>query len=718
MASTVGSIGLEIFANVASLIQDLNKGERAVQQFAKQASQSFQQMSSLATSLASSIAGLGVSLSVVGFAAFAKQMVGAADDIGDMAERLGVSTDALQAFQFAAKEVGASAEEIAGGFSKLNKLLGEAGLGNKEAIKTFQDMGVSFKDASGFVLTTEEAVRAVADRIQRAGSVSEATAIAVKALGRGAAPLVPLFRDGSKGIDELIDRLIKLGVIADSSLLGKGDRLQRELDEATAKMKKSFMEIGVALGPLVVSVLDKFAQGSKAVGDFFSKFDEAARKTMTDWKPLFDFLKFVYNVPASAVQRFQSLFGGDNLKQLEPIPPAVLRELSALTQKSFTPRSLAIPTAETDEEQLKATNELLKELRQLVDQLATSFDAYDASIKLTSVDTLLIQQRTRDLGKELAGIAATKGQLQLRPFAPESVDQVVELGSSFVRLNDALEHLIPTLQTIDDDFEPLDRQLKELKESIDDSISRLKVMTDMPWKAEVTLAFLPDPTLDADKLRREQVDKIETRVTEVVEGLRDVFGGFNDAFSGMVEGIVQGTQTVSQAIEKMGQSIVASLSNRVIQRALKALEEQLFKLLELGLKAGVSYFSTPATSPATATPSLSGSDFSGTLIEPTLFAAGGIVRQATIGIVGESGPEAVIPLDRLDRDTVSPTDVTVNVIDQRRSGNVETRESSSAPGQKTVDVLITDVVRQGLGAGAFDRTLASNYGINRRGVLR
>jgi hypothetical protein len=76
----------------------------------------------------------------------------------------------------------------------------------------------------------------------------------------------------------------------------------------------------------------------------------------------------------------------------------------------------------------------------------------------------------------------------------------------------------------------------------------------------------------------------------------------------------------------------------------------------------------------------------------------------------------VIPLDQLEGGGGST--VTVNIIDQRKSGTVEQRESTTALGEKQIDVLITDVVAGGIQAGAFDRAMGQSYGLSRRGASR
>jgi hypothetical protein len=50
---------------------------------------------------------------------------------------------------------------------------------------------------------------------------------------------------------------------------------------------------------------------------------------------------------------------------------------------------------------------------------------------------------------------------------------------------------------------------------------------------------------------------------------------------------------------------------------------------------------------------------SGTLSDVSFFATGGIVTSPTLGVVGEAGPEAIIPLDRAGG--IGQTFVTVNV---------------------------------------------------------
>ena len=61
-------------------------------------------------------------------------------------------------------------------------------------------------------------------------------------------------------------------------------------------------------------------------------------------------------------------------------------------------------------------------------------------------------------------------------------------------------------------------------------------------------------------------------------------------------------------------------------------------------------------------------------------------------------------------------DTTVNVIDQRSGGApVETQESVDQNGNKRIEVLIKDMVNQGMMRGDFDKTMGASFGIRRPG---
>jgi phage-related minor tail protein len=110
------------------------------------------------------------------------------------------------------------------------------------------------------------------------------------------------------------------------------------------------------------------------------------------------------------------------------------------------------------------------------------------------------------------------------------------------------------------------------------------------------------------------------------------------------------------------------------------------------------------------------------------FARGGVVTNPKFfpmatgrGLMGESGPEAVMPLRRGPDGKLGVSAATsgggtqVNVYNQN-GGQVETKQRSSLDGGKVIDIYIKKAVAEGISSGQFDKAMGSTYGLRRQGA--
>lgn len=107
------------------------------------------------------------------------------------------------------------------------------------------------------------------------------------------------------------------------------------------------------------------------------------------------------------------------------------------------------------------------------------------------------------------------------------------------------------------------------------------------------------------------------------------------------------------------------------------------------------------------------------------FASGGVVNSPTFfgmssgrtGLMGEAGPEAIMPLARGSdgklgvKSNTNP--VIVNVINQ--SGAQATTSEREENGSKVIDILITQKTQEAFASGKMDKVMKSAYGLNRKG---
>lgn len=111
-----------------------------------------------------------------------------------------------------------------------------------------------------------------------------------------------------------------------------------------------------------------------------------------------------------------------------------------------------------------------------------------------------------------------------------------------------------------------------------------------------------------------------------------------------------------------------------------------------------------------------------------MFAKGGIVDSPmgftygggrNKGVMGEAGTEAILPLQRAGNGDLGVaaqvTPVTVNIINQA-GADVQQAETTGPNGEKQIDIIITQKVRDGIMSGKYDSAMSTAYNVRRRGT--
>jgi len=108
----------------------------------------------------------------------------------------------------------------------------------------------------------------------------------------------------------------------------------------------------------------------------------------------------------------------------------------------------------------------------------------------------------------------------------------------------------------------------------------------------------------------------------------------------------------------------------------------------------------------------------GVVGSPTLFA---FANGGRLGLMGEAGPEAIMPLKRGPDGRLGVGgygggggDVTVVVNDQRGKGEQVGVEQGTGPdGQRIISIMVRDEVKRAIRSGEMDRDMATNFGTTR-----
>lgn len=178
------------------------------------------------------IKGVGVALAALGANAFAGSIMGIAelqDEIGKMSQRTGVAAEALSTLRYAADLSGVKLEDLDGLLVKLNKTLASAGAGDAKTAGFLSQFGIKAEDVSKGLITTDEALKRIADRFATSPDGINKTAAALELFGKAGAPMIAFLNQGRAGIEGLQDEARKLGLEISTNTTKKAEALNDQL---------------------------------------------------------------------------------------------------------------------------------------------------------------------------------------------------------------------------------------------------------------------------------------------------------------------------------------------------------------------------------------------------------------------------------------------------------------------------------------------------------
>jgi hypothetical protein len=152
----------------------------------------------------------GVAFSVNSLKNFAVGVIETGAHIGDLSEKLGVSAEAVQRFQYAAEQSGATIETVDRAIKAMNVNLAT---GNDSTVKALEEAGLRFDDIRR--MAPEDAFVAIADAVAGIEDPMVRAKVATELFGKAGQELLPTFLAGIEEIgaktrvmsDETIARL-------------------------------------------------------------------------------------------------------------------------------------------------------------------------------------------------------------------------------------------------------------------------------------------------------------------------------------------------------------------------------------------------------------------------------------------------------------------------------------------------------------------------------
>ena len=251
------ALGFNLSASAVQMASGINAGVVELQKLGYAAKKTQQDVSVLKTIELSRAFISTVRAASNAFSSFISGTAGAVAGIDDLSKRTGITTDVLQAYSLAANQSGVGLETFGRAVQKLTVNLGEAQTGNRNAIKSFADLGLSVADLS--TLNPEQAFNAVVASISKLPNPAQQAAAAVSLFGKAGVELVPIFQEGATYLQQMTAEAKRLGIVLSPQQTAGIASLDDSLQKTQLTLQSFAARVLSELAPALTSAAEEAA---------------------------------------------------------------------------------------------------------------------------------------------------------------------------------------------------------------------------------------------------------------------------------------------------------------------------------------------------------------------------------------------------------------------------------------------------------------------------
>ena len=638
MTRSLGTLSLDLVAKTGGFEAGMDKAARVADKKTREIERIAQarakSIETAFTDMASSIAGpLAAVFSVGAFTGMVRGVADAGDQLQKLSVKTGAAVEELSKLQYAASLSDLSNEDLGTSLIKLNRVMGDAANGSKEATEALARFGIAPKSG----LSAIDAFKQIADRVKATGDEAQIASGLNDVLGKSFANLLPLLKGGSDGLKDAGDELERMGGVMSGDLATSSEAFNDNITRLSTKLTALKLEVIGPIIPLFLEISNAMATTSEN-SDKLSTSGQGLKTVFESVAVLGVNVAYVFNAIGTEIggiaAQAKALSTGDfkafsNIGQmmredaekarkevdalsdrlLNPTAPAASTGASAGTAATITgtpgtPAKSKVKTTKAD-----AYTDPLTEAAKLYASVLSSLD--DAQLK-TNASGLTLTATEAELMKVMNNPRFAQMPEEWQAVIKAQADYVIQAEQSAEaqkRLNDLLD-ATPTAQ--------LEHQRD-------------------------TMLFLSD-AFKAGKISAEQFSEatstalgnIPAQAEPAIDSFLDMTTVANDAARAMADGFTDYLfDPVNSSIENMLLGFLKATAKMIAQAAMLS-----------AVKAGMSALGIPGFA--------KGGVFDGNV---QAFASGGVVNSPTpfkfasggsfkSGVMGEAGPEAIMPLKR------------------------------------------------------------------------
>lgn len=283
-----GVIGLE---GAEGVFKKLNSIDKAAKDLSKQLMKTGKQFEAAGKSLTKGITAPVIAAGAAIFAMTSKIGV-MADQLLDLKDITGLSTDSLQELQHVSKVAGVSFDGLTGIISKFTNQVPEIEKGGNAASRAFSQLGVPLKDVTGKTRDMNEMFFEILDALREVENVTDRNALAQDIFGRSLTDLAPVLSMTKEQMQDVRKEAHTLGLVMTEEALVSANDFRIEIEKVKEQVFAAGRTIAMGFIPIfrdtlfpaikdkVIPAMREMAEKIKSAVERFQNLNPSVKETV------------------------------------------------------------------------------------------------------------------------------------------------------------------------------------------------------------------------------------------------------------------------------------------------------------------------------------------------------------------------------------------------------------------------------------------------------
>lgn len=191
-----------------------------------------------------------------GLAVAVKGQLDQADEMSKAAQKFGVPIKELSRLKYAGDLSGVSMETLGISLGQMSKKM-QAAMGGGKSAKLFEDLGISIKDSAGNMRSSEDVLGQIADKMASMPDGAAKTALSMQLLGKSGAEMIPMLNGGAAALRAAGLEAEAMGLVIDEKTGRAAENFNDNISRLKGTLSGLVTQLTAALAPALADISEK-----------------------------------------------------------------------------------------------------------------------------------------------------------------------------------------------------------------------------------------------------------------------------------------------------------------------------------------------------------------------------------------------------------------------------------------------------------------------------